>query len=167
MQRHIRENRILLLVGFFFVLSGLLEAKTLVWQDVANGLMSPACPGRTLINCTSGQSEQWRELIRQKVTQGETKEEIVRYFVELQGEEVLAAPPKKGFALTAWLLPLFVLLNGAGLIVVLTTRWARQRPPTMPVLNTPVPTSESSVQADTTSDVYRNRLRNELEELNR
>lgn len=167
MQQHIRRNRILLLVGFFFVLSGLPEAKTLVWQDVANDLMSPACPGRTLINCTSGQSEQWRELIRQKVTQGETKEEIVRYFVELQGEEILAAPPKKGFALMAWLLPLFVLLNGAGLIVVLTTRWVRRRPPTTPVANAPVPTSESSVQADTTSDVYRNRLRNELEELNR
>ena len=35
------------------------------WQDVAGDLMSPACPGRTLLNCTSGQAEQWRELIRQ------------------------------------------------------------------------------------------------------
>ncbi|MDH3603255.1 MAG: hypothetical protein OEU26_26880, partial [Candidatus Tectomicrobia bacterium] len=42
------------------------SATALVWQDVAGQLMSPACPGRTLINCTSGQSEQWRELIRQK-----------------------------------------------------------------------------------------------------
>ena len=167
MQQSIGGKRILLLVGLFFALSGSLEAKTLVWQDVANDLMSPACPGRTLINCTSGQSEQWRQLIRQKVAQGETKEEIVQYFVELQGEEILAAPPKKGFALTAWLLPLFVLLNGAGLIVVLTMRWARQRPTTMSVTSTSAPNAEPSVQADTTSDVYRDRLHNELEEFNR
>jgi cytochrome c-type biogenesis protein CcmH len=167
MQQHIRWACILVFVGLFLALTGLLAAKTLVWQDVANDLMSPACPGRTLINCTSGQSEQWRELIRQKVAQGETKEEIIRYFVELQGEEILAAPPKKGFALTAWLLPLFVLLNGAGLIVVLTTRWTRRRPTTAPATSNPVPTSASAVTDHPTSDAYRNRLRSELEEFNR
>ena len=98
------------------------------WQDIAGDLMSPACPGRTLLNCTSGQAEQWRELVRQKLAQGESKEQILRYFVEIGGEGILAAPPKQGFALTAWLLPLFVMLNGAGLIVVLTRRWARKRP---------------------------------------
>ena len=48
-------------------------ATALEWQDIAANLMSPACPGRTLINCTSGHAEQWRELIRQKLTQGEHK----------------------------------------------------------------------------------------------
>jgi cytochrome c-type biogenesis protein CcmH len=90
--------------------------------------MSPACPGRTLINCTSAQSEQWRELIRQKLAQGQSSAEIIQYFVDISGEEILAAPPKRGFALTAWLLPAFVLLNGAGLIMVLTLRWARRTP---------------------------------------
>src|SRR5438552_15234654 len=98
------------------------------WQDVAGDLMSPACPGRTLLNCTSSQAEQWRELIRQKLAQGESKEQILRYFVDIGGEGILAAPPKQGFALTAWLLPLFVMVNGAGLIVVLTGMWARRRP---------------------------------------
>src|SRR5262252_2215185 len=98
------------------------------WQDVAGALMSPACPGRTLLNCTSSQAEQWRELIRQKLANGESKEQILQYFVDISGEAILAAPPKKGFALTAWLLPLFVVVNGAGLIVVLTRRWAQRRP---------------------------------------
>ena len=81
------------------------------WQDVAGDLMSPACPGRTLLNCTSSQAEQWRELIRQKLAQGESKEQILRYFVDIGGEGILAAPPKQGFALTAWLLPLFSAFN--------------------------------------------------------
>src|SRR5262247_1366585 len=96
------------------------------WQDIAGDLMSPACPGRTLLNCTSGQAEQWRELIRQKLAQGESKEQILQYFVDIGGEAALAAPPKKGFALTAWLLPFLVVVNGAVLIIALTRRWARR-----------------------------------------
>ena len=70
------------------------------WQDVAGELMSPACPGRTLLNCTSGQAEQWRELIRQKLAQGESKEQIVQHFIDIGGEAILAAPPKKRICLS-------------------------------------------------------------------
>jgi cytochrome c-type biogenesis protein CcmH len=134
------------------------------WQDVAGDLMSPACPGRTLLNCTSSQAEQWRELIRQKLLQGESKEQILQYFVDIGGEGILAAPPKKGFALTAWLLPVFVMVNGAGLIVVLTRRWAQRRPGaeahSMTVDNASAPSSQPS------SDPYLHRLHRELKEFN-
>jgi len=137
-------------------------ATALVWQDVAGELMSPACPGRTLINCTSGQSEQWRELIRQKIAQGESKDEIMRYFVEMRGEEILAAPPKKGFALTAYLLPLFVVLNGAGLILVLTFRWVRRQPISEPTSSAHHDTTD--LTEETAPDPYRQRLLRELED---
>ncbi len=137
-------------------------AMALVWQDVAHELMSSACPGRTLINCTSGQSEQERELIRQKVAQGESKADIIRYFVEMHGEEILAAPPKKGFALAAWLLPLFVVVNGAGLIVVLTFRWVRNRP--TPEETLPSATEDKLDSTPPVSDAYRQRLYRELDE---
>ena len=134
------------------------------WQDVAGDLMSPACPGRTLLNCTSSQAEQWRELIRQKLLQGESKEQILQYFVDIGGEGILAAPPKKGFALTAWLLPLFVMVNGAGLIVVLTRRWTQRRPGveahSMTVDSASTPPSQSS------PDPYLHRLHRELKEFN-
>ena len=133
------------------------------WQDVAGDLMSPACPGRTLLNCTSSQAEQWRELIRQKLAQGESKEQIVQYFVDISGEAVLAAPPKKGFALTAWLLPLFVVLNGAFLIIALTRRWARRRVADTRSLGS----HEAAVPPLTSSaDPYLYRLHRELKEFN-
>ena len=131
------------------------------WQDVAGELMSPACPGRTLLNCTSSQAEQWRELIRQKLAQGESKEQILRYFVDIGGEGILAAPPKQGFALTAWLLPLFVMVNGAGLIVILTRRWAQRRPPAEIHGMTDYNAAPSS---RTLSDPYLDRLHRELKE---
>lgn len=139
------------------------SADALQWQDVANELMSPACPGRTLVNCTSGQSEQLRELIRQKVAQGESKAAIVGYFVDMHGEEILAAPPKKGFALAAWLLPLFVVLNGAGLIMVLTFRWTRHRGRGEP--SAPMPQDNANSSEDHETDPYRRRLRRELDEM--
>lgn len=131
------------------------------WQDVAGDLMSPACPGRTLLNCTSSQAEQWRELIRQKLAQGESKEQILRYFVDIGGEGILAAPPKQGFALTAWLLPLFVMVNGAGLIVILTRRWAQRRPPAE-IHN--VMDHNAASPSHARSDPYLDRLHRELKE---
>ena len=78
------------------------------------------------------------------------------------GEEVLAAPPKKGFALMAWLVPMFVIVNGAGLIVVLTNRWVRQRS----AANADSTMGTHTLPQDHTgSDIYRERLRSELEDL--
>ena len=132
------------------------------WQDVAGDLMSPACPGRTLLNCTSSQAEQWRELIRQKLAQGESKEKILQYFVDISGDGILAAPPKRGFALTAWLLPFFVMVNGAGLIIVLTRRWAQRCSQTDIHGMTDDNTAASSLQS--LSDPYLDRLHRELKD---
>ena len=131
------------------------------WQDVAADLMSPACPGRTLLNCTSGQAEQWREIIRQKLAQGQTKEQILQYFIEMRGEEILAAPPKRGFALTAWLFPLLVIVNGVGLILVLTRRWVRKLPSQTGGLAT---LDATSPHESTSADPYRDRLQSELKD---
>jgi cytochrome c-type biogenesis protein CcmH len=131
------------------------------WQDLAADLMSPACPGRTLLNCTSGQAEQWREIIRQKLAQGETKEQILQYFIEMRGEEILAAPPKRGFTLTVWLFPLLVIVNGAGLIILLTRRWVRKHPSEMGSLPN---TDGASPHEPPSADPYRDRLQRELED---
>ena len=156
------SSRLVHLIAIALLCSMTTASAKVVWQDVANELMSPACPGRTLINCTSGQSEQWRELIRQKLAQGESKEEIIRHFVEIRGEEILAAPPKKGFALAAWLLPLFVVINGAGLIVLLTYRWVRNRPASDPYLTALDDTTDAKTHP---TNVYRQRLNRELEDV--
>ncbi len=133
------------------------------WQDVAGDLMSPACPGRTLLNCTSSQAEQWRELIRQKLARGESKEQILQYFVDISGEAILAAPPKKGFALTAWLLPLFVVVNGAILIIALTRRWAQRRATDAHSMRSHEATTPP---VRPSSDPYLHRLHRELEDFN-
>ena len=67
-----------------------------------------------------------RELVRRKIFAGETKEQIVRYFVEVYGREVLPKPPAEGFYLTAWLLPFGGVLAGFGVVFVLVRAWTRR-----------------------------------------
>lgn len=141
------------------------SAQEPAWQDIAGELMSPACPGRTLLNCTSEHAGQWQELIRQKVAQGVSKDDIMQYFIDIGGEEVLASPPKRGFTLAVWLLPAFALLNGAGLIIMLTTRWAR-RPHSRDQAPSSASCPDHSSQAATAvADPYLSRVRKELQDI--
>ena len=155
---HSPSSKVVGVLASFTLILGLnAVASALQWKDVAAELMSPACPGRTLANCTSGHADQWRKLIRQKIAQGETKQQIIQYFVAMRGEEILASPPKHGFALTVWLYPALIIINGSGLIIALTYRWTRKRT-TRDVSNA------EPIQQTTSSDPYRTRLQKELED---
>ncbi|MBI2876546.1 MAG: cytochrome c-type biogenesis protein CcmH [Candidatus Tectomicrobia bacterium] len=102
-------------------------AEGLTAQDIAREVMSPACPGRLLIDCTSGEADQLRELIRQKIAQGQTKEQILNFLVEVYGVTILASPPKSGFYWAAWTLPFLALLYGALVLLVVLRIWARRK----------------------------------------
>ena len=146
------------------VMYGSISAEETAWQDIAGELMSPACPGRTLLNCTSEHAGQWQELIKQKVAQGVSRNEIMQYFVNMGGEEVLASPPKRGFTLTVWLLPAFAIVNGAGLIILLTTRWTRRvRSQEQPVSLSTGPHPQQTPSAS--ADPYLSRVRKDLQDL--
>ncbi|OGL66240.1 MAG: hypothetical protein A3J27_02885, partial [Candidatus Tectomicrobia bacterium RIFCSPLOWO2_12_FULL_69_37] len=98
------------------------ELRTTV-EEVTGAIMSPVCPGKLLHDCPSAEGAQLRELVRRKVMAGETKEQIVRYFVDVYGISVLPKPPAEGFLLTAWLLPLAALLGGFGVVIVMVRAW--------------------------------------------
>jgi len=49
------------------------------------------------------------------------------YFVAQYGPEVLAAPPRHGFDLLAWVIPAVVLIGGGAIAVALAMAWSRSR----------------------------------------
>ncbi len=101
----------------------------IVYLEIVNSLMSPVCPGKILQACPSAEGAQLRELVRRKAQAGESKEKIVRYFVEVYGaENVLSAPPAEGFYLTAWGLPFAGILAGMGVVFVLLRAWTTTPP---------------------------------------
>lgn len=69
--------------------------------------------------------EKMHEIIRADLKQGKTEPEILQDLVNHYGEKVLAAPPAKGFNLTAWILPGIGLLIGLFLAITIVRRWRR------------------------------------------
>lgn len=95
--------------------------------QVSKELYCPLCPGLRLDACDLPLCDQMREVIRQKLAAGETKEGIKAYFVEQYGQVVLGVPPKRGGTILAWVLPFLVVLVAGGWVYSLARRWTRQR----------------------------------------
>ncbi len=82
-------------------------------NDVAKEVYCPVCENTPLDVCETQACADWRELIRTKLAEGQTKAQIFDYFAAQYGDRVLASPPKEGFNLILWLWPVFALLLGA------------------------------------------------------
>jgi cytochrome c-type biogenesis protein CcmH len=95
-------------------------------SELERELICPTCH-ETLAVSTSPIADRMRSYIRARIAAGDTKSEIKASLVDQFGEGVLAAPPKRGFNLLAWLLPLVGLTVAAGVLGVLVRRWSRGR----------------------------------------
>ena len=90
-------------------------------------LICPVCPGETLNQSQATLAKQMSAIIRERLADGESPQEILDYFVSVYGESVLAEPPKEGFSLTVWLVPPVAVAGGA-VVVGLVIRNLRRRP---------------------------------------
>lgn len=79
---------------------------------VAKELYCPVCENIPLDACGTAACEQWRGVIRDKLSQGWTKAEIKTYFVEQYGDRVLAEPPRRGFNWLVYIVPPLAFLAG-------------------------------------------------------
>jgi cytochrome c-type biogenesis protein CcmH len=94
---------------------------------VARQLYCPVCPNTPLDVCETQACQDWRELIRQKLSAGASDQEVVNYFVVQYGQRVLAQPPARGFNLLVWLIPLAALVAGASGLAIVLRSWLRRR----------------------------------------
>ncbi|MCB8943931.1 MAG: cytochrome c-type biogenesis protein CcmH [Ardenticatenaceae bacterium] len=81
-------------------------------NDVAEGLYCPVCESTPLDVCATQACADWRELIRTKLAQGETPQDIYDYFALQYGDGVLAEPPREGANLILWLFPIVAIVLG-------------------------------------------------------
>jgi len=85
-------------------------------REISYLLMCPVCQGQSVAESNSDLAKDMRSIIRQKLEAGESKEEIINYFVDRYGESILGYPPVKGVNLLLWILPaLAVVLGGIGI----------------------------------------------------
>ncbi len=83
-------------------------------------LMCPVCPAETIDQAQVEVSRQMRQVIREMLSQGSSRDEILDFFVGNYGPDILAAPPKSGFNLLAWVVPAtaIVAVVVVGLLVI-------------------------------------------------
>lgn len=79
-------------------------------NELSRDLMSPFCPGRTLADCSSPDAGAVREEIRQALRAGEQPEQVRARIEARFGDHVVGVPRQA----LGWLLPILVLIAGAG-----------------------------------------------------
>jgi cytochrome c-type biogenesis protein CcmH/NrfF len=100
--------------------------------DVENEVMCPVCGTPLDLATDAPLANKERALIRRLIARGYSKEQIKRRLVQEFGPGVLALPPKHGFDLAAYLVPIMVGLAGLILLILLALRWRRRAPQLVP-----------------------------------
>ena len=92
-------------------------------QDVASQLKCPVCQGESVANSPALIAQQMRGVIRQQLQSGRSEQEVIAYFVDRYGEQIVWSPPWQGFTLLAWLVPIALLLIGSFLLFFTLRDW--------------------------------------------
>ncbi|HUP19989.1 MAG TPA: cytochrome c-type biogenesis protein [Gemmatimonadota bacterium] len=129
----------------------LTEAQEARARDLEGRLKCPVCRSQSIRSSRSFMAEDMQRKVREMVAQGSSDEEIVEYFVDRFGPYILLTPPRRGFNLTAYLIPFLAVVAGGVGVLWAAHRWRRTGPPSPP----PPPSPESP---------YHARLERELEE---
>ncbi len=85
---------------------------------IAQDVMSPFCPGRTLADCPSPDAHAVREQIRDLLAAGVAESQVRARLEQTYGDAVVGVPRSA----LGWLLPVLLLLAGAGLLVAVLRR---------------------------------------------
>jgi len=92
---------------------------------IARQLYCPVCENTPLDVCPTEACRQWRDLIRQKLSEGWSEGQIQQYFVEQYGARVLSEPPRTGLNWLVYVLPPIFILGGVVILVRSFRAWQR------------------------------------------
>ncbi|MBW2713428.1 MAG: cytochrome c-type biogenesis protein CcmH [Deltaproteobacteria bacterium] len=89
---------------------------------LSHELMSPFCPGRTLSACSSPQAADVRVWIVEQEEAGRGEEEVKAQLYQEYGEVMRSAPLVKGGGQWAYIIPVLLILLGAGVVILFLKR---------------------------------------------
>jgi cytochrome c-type biogenesis protein CcmH len=130
-------------------------------NDIAENLNCPTCTGINLADCRTLTCEQWRDKINELVDEGYSNQEVLDYFSTQYGTQVLQEPPRSGFTLILWVLPVIALVVGGAWLVYTMRGWSRPEP--APATAEPVSTGVASSSPDSVpADDYLSQVEHDL-----
>jgi cytochrome c-type biogenesis protein CcmH len=92
--------------------------------EIEKQVMCPVC-GTLLQLAESPQAQRERVFIDRLIAEGKTEEQVKDALVAEYGDEVLALPPRSGFSLSAYLVPIIAFLIAVAALAVGVLRWRR------------------------------------------
>jgi len=133
MSRTLRNTKyailFLLLLAALLVTPALAQGSNPPTDDEVNAIASqlycPVCENTPLDVCPTQACAQWRDLIRLKLSQGESEAEIKQYFVDNYGARVLNEPPRTGLNWLAYIVPPLAILAGAFVVFRALRAWKK------------------------------------------
>src|SRR5918996_2972113 len=126
------SDRLRNLLYLSFIAAAVVALSMLVVSSPSNGdrvealgarIRCPVCQGEAIIDSPAPMARDMMDLVRQRVAEGATDEEIVAEITSSYTGAVLLDPPASGVTLWLWLAPLLALL--AGIVVI---AWWRAHP---------------------------------------
>jgi len=66
--------------------------------------------------------------IDEQLAQGKTEQQIIEAFVQQYGTIAYMEPPKHGFGLVAWLMPILYTLLGLAVVIFVVKKWSSRKP---------------------------------------
>ena len=93
--------------------------------QLAAQLRCPVCRNQSVAESSSEIARQMLSVIRERLAEGESPEEVKAYFVARYGAWILLKPTARGINWAVWLLPPVLLLAGALLLWNRVRKWKR------------------------------------------
>ncbi|RMA41517.1 cytochrome c-type biogenesis protein [Rhodophyticola porphyridii] len=84
-------------------------------RDISTGLRCLVCRNESIDESNAELARDLRLLVRERLVEGDTDEEVIEFVVDRYGEYVLLNPPARGSTLILWLAGPAILLVGLGL----------------------------------------------------
>ncbi|RMF00372.1 MAG: cytochrome c-type biogenesis protein CcmH [Chloroflexi bacterium] len=129
---------------------------------VAQKMNCPTCAGINLADCRTQTCAQWREQIGDLLATGMSEQEVLDYFVNQYGTQVLQEPPKSGFTLTLWVLPVAMILLGAAILFFTMRKWTASRTAPATAAGVEAAPSPAAPAPPAASDDYLSQVENDL-----
>ena len=81
-------------------------------RDLSKGIRCLVCQNQSIDDSDSDLAKDLRRIIRKKIIQGETDNEIIQYLVDKYGNFILMKPPLYQDTYILWISPLLLMLVG-------------------------------------------------------
>lgn len=129
MRKRYQAGVIFLILFSFLSFFTASDAQALTLEDVGTSLVCQCGCQMVLTACTHiecGSAVPMKAEVKEMIAKGMDKDQIITAFMQKYGEQVLAAPTKKGFNLTAWIAPFVALIVGAIALFLVLRDWVKK-----------------------------------------